>query len=163
MIEELNEGLPIVPRSRKLERDASKWTVLEVSNEEDPCVTFQAGTYTNRAGMVIPVIFKCYKSGMIYREWEKEARRRAAGGSIEEKQPYIDIDAEPVFEPIAKAVEARVILAPVVQMVDSQLEERQYRIGELRRKYAALDWGDPQKEEVLEELRALEKKILGDP
>jgi hypothetical protein len=180
LMEELTEGEVIVPKMRRrIERDASKWKILKVESTKDPddaCVTFQAGTYLNKAGMEIPVIFHCHKSGMIYREWEKEAKRRAAGGKIEEAQPYTDIEATYVTME-DKPLEEMVTRSPnedrrpgdpfpepkLVRIVDSQLEERQHRLNELRKQYTHMDWDNPEKDKVREAIVALEKRVLGDP
>ena len=164
--EEINEGEVIIPRTRrKIEKDATKWKILETGGEgNDAYVVFQAGTYTNTQGIEIPVIFKCHKTGIIYREWEKEAKRRMAGGDVpqeREPEPYIDIEpASAIFQRVPEPEEK---LPMVVQLIDSQLEERQYRLSKLRDKLKILDGSDSEAEEIRKEIRRLEKKILGDP
>jgi hypothetical protein len=69
MIEQLNEGEPIVPRKRHVERDALKWVVL---SEDGDNVVFRVGTE----------VFECHKSGVIYKEWYKEVKRREVGGEM---------------------------------------------------------------------------------
>jgi hypothetical protein len=159
--EELTEGEPIVPKARQVWRDATRWKILSISKDPD-IVKFQAGTYLSSDGIEMPVIFECYKDGMIYREWEKEARRRDAGGQIEE--PYLDVEVvrgRPLVEVFARE-ESEKKFAPVVRLVDSQLEERQHRLREMRKKFRELDWGD-EKDRLLSEIVALEKRVLGDP
>jgi hypothetical protein len=155
MIEELEEGEVIRP-TRRVERDAAKWKILSTKGDE---VTFQAGTE----------VFRCHKSGMIYREWEKEAKRRVAGGKMVEPMPGVVIirATEPVFQPIAK--EESPTYAPMLRLIDSQLEERQHRIGDLRKKAALLDWCNHDKDictgkcRLIDDIRSIEKRILGDP
>jgi hypothetical protein len=158
MAQELNEGEVIQPR--RVEKDALLWKILKIQGDE---VTFQSGN----------AVFKCHKSGLIYKLWEKEYNRRANGGAVEEPLPGIVIavresGGEPVFEPIGKAV-AVTHYAPMVRLVDSQLEERQYRMGDLRKKAALLDWCNHEKDictgkcKLLDDIRAIKKKILGDP
>jgi hypothetical protein len=158
--EELTEGKPIVPQSRQLWRDATRWKIIDMSEEEDPCVTFQAGTYPSEDGLEIPVVFRCHKSGMIYREWEKERMRREAGGSAPPEPDLVQaIPVEAIFQ---RGPEPKTEVPPVVRLVDSQLEERQHRLNEMRRKFHLLNWGD-EKDRLLSEIVALEKKVLGDP
>lgn len=157
-MEELTEGEPIVPKARRLWRDAARWKVLHVEHEEeDPCVTFQAGTYTSSDGIEMPVTFRCYRSGLIYQEWEKERQRREAGGPIPE-----DFAERTLVQTFVRQEEAPQAFAPVVRLIDSQLEERQHRLSEMRKKFNQLDWGD-EKDKLLSEIVALEKKVLGDP
>lgn len=156
MAEELNEGEVIEPHVRHVERDAAKWQIISTDGEE---VTFRAGTE----------VFRVHKSGTIYKEWEREAKRRADGGKME--QPYagmiINTTPEPVFE-IGKDGMRDIqrgeskSYAPMLRMIDTQLEERQHRLSELRKKYNAMDWG-VEKDAVLLQMVDLEKKILGDP
>ena len=60
------------------ERDPRKWKVLKTEQDEEGewIVTFQAGVYVNRAGMEIPVIFYCAKSGIIFQTWKREMEKR---------------------------------------------------------------------------------------
>jgi hypothetical protein len=155
MIEELNEGIPIMPRKRHVERDALKWRILRMKGDE---VTFRAGTE----------VFRCHKSSMIYREWVKELHRREMGGAMEEPGEVMVINTQPIFEPIWKAEEARTYV-PVLRMIDSQLEERQHRIEGLRKKAALMDWCNHERDictgkcKIVDEIVAIEKKMLGDP
>jgi hypothetical protein len=77
-MQELSEGECIKPHARHVERDALAWKMLKIDGDE---ITFQAGTE----------VFVCHKEGMIYREWEKEAKRRAAGGKMVEPMPGVVI------------------------------------------------------------------------
>lgn len=159
-VEELNEGEPIVPKARQLWRDAARWKVLKVEGEEeDACVTFMAGSYMSSDGVEMPVTFRCYKSGMIYKEWEKEFRRREAGETVAEPQ---DFQEGTLVQTFVRQEVAKKPFEPVVRLIDSQLEERQYRLNEMRKKFRELDWGD-EKDRLLSEIVALEKKVLGDP
>jgi hypothetical protein len=157
MARELTEGEPIEPATRRVERDALKWEVVSEDGDE---VTFRAGTE----------VFECHKSGVIYREWEKEARRREAGGALEEPCSITVISTQPVFELFAReAAEEVKSYAPMLKLVDSQIEERELRIGDLRKKAALMDWCNHEvgictgKCKLLDEIRDIEKKILGDP
>jgi hypothetical protein len=155
MAQELNEGEPIEPGQRHVERDAVKWVVV---SEDGGNVVFRAGTE----------VFECHKGGVIYREWEKEVRRREAGGGVEEPSGITVISTQPVFELFPKAEEAH-SYAPMLKLVDSQLEEREFRIGDLRKRAALMDWCDHDHDictgkcKLLDEIREIEKKILGDP
>jgi hypothetical protein len=57
----------------------------------------------------------------------------------------------------------------MLRLIDSQLEERQHRIEYLRKKSHQLGWCEHDKDictgmcKVIDEIRDMEKKILGDP
>lgn len=165
-MKEMEEGEVITPHTRHVERDALQWQILSRDGEE---VTFRAGTE----------VFRCHKGGIIYREWEKEANRRAAGGSMYEtyKGMVLSSGPEPVFgretpdregwSPIQKGESMGYV--PLLKLIDSQLEERQHRIEDLRKRAAVLDWCDHDKGictgkcELIDDIRSIEKRILGDP
>jgi hypothetical protein len=151
-MEEITEGEVVEAHERRVERDAAKWQILNTNGEE---VTFRAGTE----------VFVVHKSGMIYREWEKEAKRRANGGAMYPKfEGVIITAADTAFEPIGKvqALDNEKYVS-VLQIVDTQLEERQHRLNELRKRYLTLPWGTPEKDDVRDQIVTLEKKVLGDP
>jgi len=66
----------------KASRDPAQWKVLSVSEGDDPYVEFEAGVYVSKSGIRIPVVFKCYKSGIIYKMWLAEMAKRNASARL---------------------------------------------------------------------------------
>jgi hypothetical protein len=76
-------------------RDPSTWKIVSTSKEvddDDPYVEFAAGEYVSSTGIRIPITFKCYKSGIIYKAWLKEMEKREKTPKIDDD--VIDIEAE---------------------------------------------------------------------
>jgi hypothetical protein len=130
---------------------------MEELTEGDPEVLLQVGTYT----------VQCRKNGRFYREWVKEAQRRAQGGAVPDDQPY-EYYIEAPLE-IFRAPPAAEERMPVLRLVDSQEEERLLRLSKLRRELATIAYCNHEKDictgecKITEEIREMEKKILGDP
>jgi hypothetical protein len=195
MSRKISKGLTELTRRGIRERDPTKWKVLKVEegDDGDPVVTFQAGTYTNKAGMEIPVIFHCAKSGIIYRTWHAEMERRQRAKSMEgiesgvielKEGEIIEIDAKPVGKPLGKPLVEVFATGKEAEEVTSELdraarmlelEDRkelagiQWRLEGLRAHLQTLPYCNHEKDicttecKVREEIRELEKKCLRDP
>ena len=130
---------------------------MRILNEEGDLVTFQAGRTS----------FTCSKSGVIYRDW----LRIKEGSPPEERHFTSSYVFSPVTEegvyPFSKP-EATRELPPVVKLPDSQLQERQSRMRDLRKKSALLGWCFHERDIctgkclVLDKIAELEKKLLGE-
>jgi hypothetical protein len=188
MSRKISKGLTELTRRGIRERDPAKWKVLKVEKEDsdDPVITFQAGTYTNKAGMEIPVIFHCAKSGIIYRTWHAEMERRKRAKSMEgldsgvielKEGEVIEIEATPVGKPLVEIFAPRKEEPPVedagrklLEIEDKkELAGIQWRLEGLRAHLRTLPYCNHEKGictsecKVREEIRELERKALRDP
>ena len=120
------------------------------------------GTYTTRSGQEVPVEIHTGEHGLIYQQWRSELAARGEVRQLQEGEIYempiskFQKQPQPADIPDSRG---RTLIEVFAEEKARDLAQIQGRLDELRAQLKLTTTAD----EVREEIRELEKKLLGDP